>query len=60
MGNPVVIFKTYANNNTGANATTNVAGHTNFVEIKNELVPQSGTFANGDFTVADFDIVRNQ
>ena len=60
MGNPVVIFKTYANNNTGANATTNVAGHTNFVEIKNELVPQSGTFANGDFTVAEFDIVRNQ
>ena len=60
MGNPVVIFKSYANNNTGANATTNVAGHTNFTEIKNDLVPQSGTFPNGVFTVSEFDIVRNQ
>ena len=60
MGNPVVIFKSYANNNTGANATTNVAGHTNFTEIKNDLVPLSGTFPNGAFTVSEFDIVRNQ
>ena len=60
MGNPVVIFKSYANNNTGANATTNVAGHTNFTEIKNDLVPQSGTFPNGVFTVSEFDVVRNQ
>ena len=71
MGNPIVVFTTYAQNATHSHATTNVAGHagaytngtanpanTPFVELKSDLVPRSETFSNGDHTVSDFDTVR--
>lgn len=58
MGAPSVIFTTYAENEEGANLTTNVAGTHSYVELRSDLVPQSALFSNGDFTVTDFDIVR--
>ena len=64
MGNPAVVFTTYSRNLSASWATTNVSGHaanstsSPFVELKSDLVPKSAKFSNGDFSVADFDIVR--
>ena len=49
MGAPSVIFTTYAENEEGANLTTNVAGTHSYVELRSDLVPQSALFSNGDF-----------
>ena len=46
MGAPSVIFTTYAENEEGANLTTNVAGTHSYVELRSDLVPQSALFSN--------------
>ena len=65
MGNPVVVFTTYSINSSTSWATTNVSGHaanstsSPFVELKSDKVPQAALFSNGDFSVADFDLIRS-
>ena len=63
MGNPVVVFTTYGDEDSFA--TTNVSGHGSansthspFNELKSDAVPQSAQFSNGDFSVTDFDTIR--
>ena len=66
MGNPTVKFTTYSINSSASWATTNVSGHaanstsSPFRELKSDKVPQSALFSNGDFSVADFDLIRTR
>jgi hypothetical protein len=64
MGNPAVVFTTYSINSSTSWATTNVSGHaanstsSPFVELQSDKVPQAAKFSNGDYSVADFDLIR--